>query len=173
MAFIILSEFLTGVDILDEDPELAETYYNRLWNAGNPQNLDENPEIPDPEGSCDPNKKAPTIKQSDVQKALDNLLADPTAEGLKDQNNRKVAKAIILLWYTGAFINNCGYADGDNGTPEDNQYIDGLAWRVGETHPMAYSTNGTVIENEKYVSNHYWSEKPNNGENTGLGNTQI
>jgi hypothetical protein len=159
--FIALSEFLTGVDTLGDDPELAQKYLDRLRTTK--KNPDKSNEL--------------LVNQQDLQALIDTCQTETwdqqLEEDLKEDNNKKAAQTIILLWYTGAFINEGGFPYADNGTPEDNQYVEGLAWRVGQAHPMAYSTDGTVIENGEYLSNHYWSKKPEGGQNTGLGNPQV
>lgn len=138
--FVALSELLTGFIDLNQDPVLALRYLSRLH------------------------------ARSDLATGVDELLrqhaALPREQFIRDVLERpdckpkRVAQAIILLWYTGAFFNEAGFPTDFGGA--DSQYIDGLVWQAIKAHPMGYSTEG----------GQYWQTDPQlDGSGTGLGNT--
>jgi hypothetical protein len=140
--FVKLSQLLTGFSGLNNDPDLAQKYLERLrqnnhWANGVKALLD-------------------TYSSYDHDtKFVNQILQGPNPE------YKEVAKVIILLWYTGAFFDPYGFPS-DFGTKEDNQYIDGLVWQTISAHPMAYSTEGKQ----------YWAKEPtSDGRFSGLGNT--
>ncbi len=140
--FVKLSEFLTGYTGLNTDPDLALKYLARL------------------QARKDLAPLADELVLQFSQAENESQFVSNVLEG-SDPQYKEIAKTIILLWYTGAFFDQYGYP-ADFGTPEDNQFIDGLVWQTIQAHPMAYSTEGAQ----------YWAKKPQlNGLSTGLGNT--
>ncbi|MEK6258777.1 MAG: sugar dehydrogenase complex small subunit [Planctomycetota bacterium] len=139
-SFVALSELLTGFSDLNQDPVLALRYLSRLH------------------------------ARSDLATGVDELIQTHAAlpreqfihdvlEG-PDTNPKRVAQAIILLWYTGAFFNEAGFPSDFGGAK--GQYTDGLVWQAIEAHPMGYSAEG----------GRYWQRQPGpGGRDTGLGNT--
>lgn len=116
--FITLSEVLTGLDGLDANQELAQTYLDRL------------------------------VAESAHGAAMDSLLAawkevagqtEPARATaveeriLGDSGLGALAKEIVLVWYN-ATIN------GAFGTPENNQYTQALVWPTASCHPMGWAT---------------------------------
>lgn len=139
--FIALSKLLTGFDKLEVDPELALKHLHRLKNDAELEPV-----------VSELIEKHDAMDQADFE---EQILDGP------DPTYREAAQAIILLWYTGAFFD--GRFPVDSGTPQDNQYVQGLVWQVIEAHPMGYSTEG----------GQYWREQPRtDGLRTGLGNTR-
>lgn len=140
--FISLSELLTGFTGLGNDPDLALTYYHRL--RAHPQYgavIDD-------------------LVHQHEQAGRPAYFVERVLEQL-DRKYKDAAKAVILLWYTGAFFSEAGFPS-DFGTPQDNQYTDGLVWLAIQAHPAGYSTEGRQ----------HWTEQPQaNGRFTGLGNT--
>lgn len=138
--FIALSKLLTGFDTLELDPELALKHLARLHAR------DDISAVVD-----DLIDKHDAMNEEDFKKQI--------LDG-SDSDYRRVAEVIILLWYTGAFFE--GRFPSDSGTPDDNQYTQGLVWRAVRAHPMGYSTEG----------GQYWQYEPRpDGLYTGLGNT--
>ncbi len=158
--FIRLSEFLTGFDDLHENPELAEEYYERLatW----------------------PSSDAPAVDPKILERLIRSYEADPNSfeqDVLPIEANASVAKTVILLWYTGAFIDlSSGFPvsppTGAEPATGGQQYPKGLVWRAVLAHPMAYSAEGYRGEDGKYhlSGRPYWAAEPKaDGTDTGLG----
>lgn len=137
--FIKLSVELTGFDDRTRNPKVANALLLRLRS--------------DPEAS----KALPALLDA-VKKCAD----VPAIGQLIDAQTGAEAsliKVIALLWYTGAFYPKGSRFPSDFGTPEDNQYRDGLMWPAGYAHPFGYS-----------VEQQYWQNTPEpNGRYTGLG----
>ena len=100
--FIALSEVLTGLTGLDDDPELAQTYLNRLIaEATHSSSFEQLWSVWQSLGSLSADQEQAAVGQE--------IMANPELEPL--------AKEIILIWYN-ATIN------GVFGTPENNQYTE-------------------------------------------------
>ncbi|WP_089719553.1 hypothetical protein [Candidatus Entotheonella palauensis] len=157
-AFINVSQFLTGFEDLHEDPELAHKHLMRLRNqaAQEPQGKGEN-----------------DFSNDDLDTVINRFDPDNTRSFKTDilcqERYAKVAQVIIVLWYTGAFMEN-GFAV-DSGTANDNQYIQGLIWRATQSHPAGYSPEGADHSNpDPATTFHYWKHQPQaSGQYTGLG----
>lgn len=118
--FANLSEFLTGYEGLNQDPDLALVYLDRLHTQ------------PGLNGTVD---------------ELISMYEDlPEQEFVDEINNnpqfKETAQTIILLWYTGAFFDDNGFTS-DFGEKGAGQYIDGLVWRAIQAHPMGYATEAS------------------------------
>lgn len=183
--FINLSQTLTGFEDLGEDPDLAASYLNIIYDwaettSGNYTPFD----------TCETKPE----KNGNRQQVLQTLLQERSriekqAEGVQDRSQRKtfisremtklaqekllddqrrdfveVVKAIILLWYTG-FVSEV----------TKNHWVDGLMWRAAGSHPPGYSTEGSYLlpgQGSGGERRSHWAEKPlNSGKYTGLGNT--
>ena len=146
--FVALSEFLTGFDNLG-DAELANKHLARL---------EARAAAVDSMGPENPN--AFTREDLDFLIAQFGILEKEqfVSQVMSQDRYARLARVIILLWYTAAFLEN-GHPV-DSGTPEDNQYIQGLVWQAIQAHPMGYAPEGT----------RYWQNPPQaDGTNTGLG----
>jgi hypothetical protein len=182
--FIGLSELLTGFNTLHNDPELGAKYLERMKARGKSKpgsfTVEALHGFIDKYAERDPDDEERTpaeifeAKRKSIRKFSLDMLQEKNADDYIG-----VVRTLVVLWYTGTFVNNFGFPDGDNGTPEDNQYIDGLVWAAGKTHPMGYSTEGYVPnpdfkdgdpEQDRYVA--HWELAPeDDGQHTGLGNT--
>ncbi len=166
--FIAMSEFLTGFDDLHKNPDLAEKYLQRLRDR---------PEV-DQDG----------VDQGGVNKddlsaliaSFDSLNTAGFEEQLEKTKCEKVAKSVILLWYTAAFIHlSNGFPAGNDSTGkfgrpphDDNRYTSGLVWRACQAHPMGFSAEGYRGADGQYslAGKPYWEFAPeDDGTNTGLG----
>ena len=132
-SFLALSQVLTGFDDLD-DKVLAQIYIDRL------------------------NHESEAAKNDRLNQLLDQYSSNPdvlnTNGHLTDayQPYQTLIQDITILWYN-ASIN------GAQGTPDNNQYIQGLVWRAIQAHPMGYADT-----NEQF----YWQYKPEGTHYTGL-----
>ena len=63
-----------------------------------------------------------------------------------------ILTVITELWYTATL-------DGVYGTPQDNQYIQGLEWRAMGLHPMGFANENIPF---------YWQYEPEGGQYGGL-----
>lgn len=138
--FVALSELLTGFSDLNQDPVLALRYLSRLH------------------AKSDLATGVDALIQQHAVLPREQFIHD-VLEG-PDPKPKRVAQAIIVLWYTGAFFNEAGFPTDFGGA--DSQYPVGLVWQAIEAHPMGYSAEG----------GRYWQRQPQpDGRNTGLGNT--
>ena len=145
--FIDMCIFLTGFDDLHDDPELAQAYHQRL-----------NAEV-----------------GAEAVDLLINSYAISEADFVAyiETAGMATAQIIIMLWYTGSFYDEYGFAADHwpEGDP-NNQWIDGLVWRASSAHPMGYAAEGYTDANgvNKLDGAPYWTYKPNSdGRFTGLG----
>lgn len=131
--FLALSKVLTGFDDL-ADKVLAQIYINRL------------------------NNESAAAKNGQLDKLLTQFSSNPN---LLDNNGHLTSdyqsyltliQDITVLWYN-ASIN------GVQGTPDNNQYVQGLVWRAIQAHPMGYADS-----NEQF----YWQYQPEGSRYTGL-----
>ena len=147
--FIDMCQFLTGFDDLHDDPELAQAYHQRL-NAN------------------------PSVGETNLNVLIDTfLIGEEDFVGVIEGPGKSWAQIIILLWYTGSFYNEYGFAEDKwpEGDP-NNQWIDGLVWRASAAHPMGYAAEGYTDANgvNKLDGQPYWTYIPNpDGRFTGLG----
>jgi hypothetical protein len=135
--FLALSKVLTGFDSLDGQTELGQFYLNHLKDYW---------------------KKSPaSIRIFEVFQSIQRL---PPAERdvvfanqiWGDASLNPVAQDIINAWYN-ATINN------QFGTPDENHYVEGLAWQAGLAHPIGYADANVPF---------YWRFPVSVGKNTGL-----
>jgi len=160
--FIGLSEYLTGFDNLREDPQLATKFLDRLT-----ARVEE--------------KLGIAAVSGELKTLLDNWDdGEPKDVALNFLRHEKapiyywIIKALLHVWYTGSFLNDFGFPEGDNGNPDDNQWTDGLMWRAGLAHPTGYSTEASYGEKIGEQTRHYdyWERSPDKyGKHTGLGDT--
>jgi hypothetical protein len=158
VAFLLLSEALTGVDMKTLAPEFT----------ANSEVLNSDPGV-DPIQIKD--DYFPWIKDNDPASSFSKLLEIPkghpqsatdivTAVNASDENVRFLARSIVLLWYLGSWYK-----------PEDlknkvaspkvvspKAYTQGLVWRIAGAHPMGYSN----------LQFGYWSRDPHDPSSPGL-----
>lgn len=131
--FLTLSRVLTGFDDLN-DKVLAQTYINRLLAESNAAKNNQ--------------LEALLTAFSHNPQVLD---ADGNCVSSYSQYLALI-QDITVLWYLSSI-------DGALGTPENNQYIQGLVWPAIDAHPMGFANT-----NEQF----YWRYKPEGGDFTGL-----
>jgi hypothetical protein len=161
MAFLLLSEALTGVSRQTLAPELSEK-------AGDILNSDP---------GIDPinikNAYFDWIKAHDptssfgklLQLARDNLqsLGDivPKVNGSAD-DMKFLARSIVLLWYLGSWYkpDDLKNKDSKPQVVSPKAYTQGLVWQIAGAHPMGYSN----------LQFGYWSRDPRDPSSPGLFN---
>jgi hypothetical protein len=160
VAFLLLSEALTGVDIKTLAPEFT----------ANSKILNSDPGV-DPIQIKD--DYFSWIKDNDQASSFRKLLEIAkdhpesgteivTAVNASDENVRFLARSIVLLWYLGSWYK-----------PEDlknkvaspkvvspKAYTQGLIWQIAGAHPMGYSN----------LQFGYWSRDPHDPSSPGLFN---
>jgi hypothetical protein len=156
MAFLVLSQALTGVDIRFLAPEFAKR--------------NDKPDILDADPGTDPiNVKndyfnwinayaAPTFERL-LQIARDHRQSmTDVVENVKkgDSDIRFLARSIVLLWYLGSWYKPEDLAKPPADAPIPSQvvsakaYTQGLVWQIALAHPMGYSN----------LQFGYWSRDP-------------
>jgi len=146
-AFLALSAVLTGFPDVTQRRELGNKYLARLLAAygGGPS---------DPPATLI--AAYTSAAGGSTILSVESMEADVLTSGpLKD-----LAKTIIGLWYTSAFVSPLGFPDDVNGqpafgTPDDNQYTQGLVWLASQTHPMGFSVEPTYWQNTPEASGRY------------------
>lgn len=173
--FLALASTLTGYDVRKQ-PSLGNWYLARLR---------ERLQV------MDARAVPPTRLGSALQRLLDALpaVAPPPPEpselaaALTDADEITVARMIVELWYTAAFLAQSGPARGNPedipgepplfgpppapgpssrafGTPEDNRYVRGLVWDVAQAHPMGFSTETMYWQHEPEASGQFSGSWP-------------
>jgi hypothetical protein len=143
--FIALSQILTGFDDLGGAPATASAFLVRLLAR---------PDAPRVSAAIEQFKVMQTQAGGDASKLLDAIGAALSANG----DFQAVARTLIELWYTAAFLDPASGFATDAGTALSNQYAYGLAWRAASAHPMGFS-----------LEERYWQSAPqSDGTNTGL-----
>ena len=147
--FIALSNFLTGFDNLDQNPELAQTYLTRLRNE-----TTDGATLDALLAELEPNVS--NLEALGQQILGSTAVFIPPVPPATEAQLTDLAQRIVILWYTATIQNAQGvYVFG---TPEDNQYINALMWPAAQAHPMGYSTEDFG----------YWDKPPDGMMWTGL-----
>ncbi len=135
--FIAISKVLTGFDdlnILGDEETLAQIYIDLIVDKA----------------ATDEDLKSLLVKAESV--GVINVL-DANGKIASDFSDfTDLLKAITLAWYTAT-------VDGDYGTADDTQYIQGLEWRAIAAHPMGFANENVPF---------YWQFKPEGDMYTGL-----
>lgn len=132
-AFIALSEFLTGFDDLNNDPNLAQTYLDLLVNSAGSANVEALV------------NKWNSIATSDIAGR-----EAAVAKGIMaDAKLGPLAQNLIILWYNATI----------DGQQQKDQYTKGRVWQAIMAHPMGYAIENTPFywqffpENGNYTGN--------------------
>lgn len=131
--FLALSKALTGFDQLS-DKVLAQIYIDRILKESDHAKNDEFYTL------LKTFSKQPGILDADGHLTVDY------------QPYLKLIQDITILWYNTSINDQLG-------TPDNNQYIQGLVWQAIQAHPMGYADT-----NEQF----YWQYKPEGRKYTGL-----
>jgi hypothetical protein len=155
MAFLVLSQAITGVQIAVLAPEFAKRK--------------DKPDILDSDPGTDPiNVKndyfkwinasdAPTFEKllqiaKDHRQSVPDIISQVTAH----DDTKFLARSIVLLWYLGSWYKPADLTKPPLDGPIPSQvvcakaYTQGLVWQIAQAHPMGYSN----------MQFGYWSREP-------------